>query len=262
MSSDKLFKYYPPESFDFIVTKEGISIRFSQPESLNDPFESLPILKHEFYGDKHIGLDIFPPIPPYTYDEKKEINEEYKKEFYSSINNSIGILSLSKKSCSRPMWAYYSKDHTGFVIEFSYIESGLKEINSPAGTSGNVIYDKERPSTKEGVTATHMFKEALYKDSQWSHEEEYRITAGLNRFSPKKTDGNGFPLCTVTLPYDYVSRIIIGVRASIELERKALFYIKNFAPHISLDRNVLCSESYQLVPQSIWKGRTTDTPTP
>ncbi|WP_133013405.1 DUF2971 domain-containing protein [Marinomonas flavescens] len=260
MSSNTLFKYYPPDSFDFIVTSKGISIRFSQPESLNDPFESFPVLKHRFYGDKHRGFSSFSPIDEYKPINQPEIDTDYISDFYSAINNSIGILSLSKKGDSRPMWSYYSKDHTGFVIEFSYIEAGLKEIKTPSGSSGSVVYKKDRPESQEEYTSTSIFSSALYKDDQWEHEEEYRILAELNCFLPFNTDKNGFPLFTLTLPYKYIKKITLGVRATKELERKALFYIKNYAPNASLDRNTLCPKSYNLKPMTIWKGRTTDTP--
>lgn len=143
----KLYKYYSPESFDFIFNDEGISLRFSQPELLNDPFEAnlgLGLTKKDEINEVISSTLNLLDIEKNKINSNEETTDEIKKEAMTSLDiaceeliegyknelailrekyqniysySDIGILSLSQNENSREMWAHYAKNHTGFMIE-------------------------------------------------------------------------------------------------------------------------------------------------
>ena len=258
-----LFKYYHPDSVDFILVEGGISIRFSQPELLNDPFETNIALNHFFLDSGDQPLPIFPPLKTNNDLFNFDISfDDSKKNFEKSINNSIGIFSMSKDGDSRPLWSYYSKDHSGFIIEFEDYETVMKESFGFHTTGNDVIYEEERPKSKNNFTLLDLHNSALYKDRQWKHENEFRVIAELSHLPPYKTDPNGYSIHIKTLNSSSVKRIILGVRANQTLKRKVLFWAKNFAQHVTVETLALNSIFYSFDHKSLLEGHTTDTRTP
>ena len=127
-----IYKYLSPERYDFF---DSLKLRFSQPEALNDPYECEPA----FIGNTKEYIDNILQSDENTSNEeenaqprntKKKNAKMYendpialynliKEKTQQSINNRIGILSLSKKNNNCVMWAHYTKNHRGFVIGFN-----------------------------------------------------------------------------------------------------------------------------------------------
>lgn len=98
-----LHKYYTPESCDYIFVEDGISIRFSQPEILNDIFES----NLGYSGLNKNDLEIYKESLTKNgvgSSQVEEILKEVKERdpitahtiYNKEINKSYGIFSLSK----------------------------------------------------------------------------------------------------------------------------------------------------------------------
>ncbi len=144
-----IYKYYEPDSLSFILNEIGVSLRYSQPEILNDPFELQPTLKTmvDQYREK-IDSDL-------SECDQEIILKKYQngmKEFYSNaLNKTKGILSLTKNGYSRPMWAYYSKNHTGYIIEF----------NSEDRIPVSITFDIERP--KSTISGSYFNTHGIFK---------------------------------------------------------------------------------------------------
>ena len=89
------------------------------------------------------------------------------------------------------MWAYYGKDHSGFMIA---IDPNSIEIPASKNSFFNANrFDKVEYSHKRPKNRPDIFNTFFVKDSAWKHELEYRWIAPLNCFPKEiKKDSNGF----------------------------------------------------------------------
>jgi hypothetical protein len=96
----------------------------------------------------------------------------------------LRILCLSEVNDSAAMWAYYTENHQGVVLEFHAID----ELDSSSLLAQPVIYTDNRPALPgKGVWAralvahkdipwTEYFREYHYvKTMEWRHEREWRV---------------------------------------------------------------------------------------
>lgn len=240
-----LYKYYAPDSFDFICVEGGVSARFSQPSVLNDVFELSEIITEERKQEtitsnryiKMIPTEIKNPIS-----RAKRTKSIYDKKF--------GVFSVSKKSNSRCMWSYYCEDNSGFMITFKgdiklpIIQSENNEVNYENERIPE-IYERTREKSPDEIR--ELYQELLFrKDDDWTHEGEYRFIALLEDIEAKKTDSNGFPIHCLKIPPSDVEAITLGVRSSEALTRKAIFWIQSHAPNVKLFKAAPCTKYFKL----------------
>jgi uncharacterized C2H2 Zn-finger protein len=251
-----LYKYYTPESVDFILDDSGVSVRFSQPEILNDPFEVKPSFSHDFSDNNNYG-DIEFLINAMLKDEKV-FNENLnvilqypafvkaRKEYKRHINKTVGIFSLSRRESSRAMWSYYAKDHSGFVIEFVDIDE-LKNSFDFEVVYRDVSYRVDRNDLVDSYSIEQLAKNQVFnKDNDWSHEQEFRIFSDLSNFTPENRDSNGYPIYKTIINKKYIKRIVLGLRASETLKRKIIFWTDHFTNDILVEQASLSVEEYEL----------------
>mgnify|MGYP000919457495 CR=1 FL=1 len=124
----KLYKYLTPERIDVLL---NATIRFSQAEVWNDPFEFQPFYQDHIEKNPLIQLHNFSKIiTNYTKNgiisTKKQIDAyEYerkritKHDIYKFLNKKLLALSLTEEKENLLMWSHYSNNHTGFVIELN-----------------------------------------------------------------------------------------------------------------------------------------------
>lgn len=92
----------------------------------------------------------------------------------------VGILCLSAKNDSLPMWAHYSDNHSGAVIGINVEDAAFQ-----LGRLDKVRYRKHRIAINPYATAgTHLWWNQIHqtvftKSSEWSYEKEYRIVFRL-----------------------------------------------------------------------------------
>ena len=239
------YKYYHPDSFDFICVDGGVSIRFSQPELLNDPFDSnltnsgLNEKEVKKFKDSLIKMGMKPNEESFEklkYEDPKITQEKVN----NYIKSTYGILSLSKNGKSRTMWAYYSKDHAGFMINFKSIQNDELNIKFE-----EVKYSCERPDYKN-IESENIEQSLFIKDKEWIHEDECRAIAELQHISSIKTDAKGYPIHSIILPSINIDSIVLGVRSDDILARKVKFWVKTHAPHVMIEKAVPCENDYKL----------------
>jgi len=243
-----LNKYYPPESFDFICVNDGLSVRFSQSEILNDPFELNtvftkldPLLKKMI---KHIQKDESKSEQTIKNIEGRD-RSKFNEITNTSMSKDIGILSLTKNDESRPMWAYYAKEHTGFMVQISDKFLHTLEPNEAYDIFKDINYSTKRP---KNVDIYESFNEVYYtKDNAWEHEREFRVIQELEDIPLYTTDTNGVNVHCSIIPEEYIIKIVLGSRSSEELKEKAKFWIKNNKNSIELYKAETCQTNYQLI---------------
>ena len=258
-------KYYTPDSFDYIFVEDGISIRFSQPEILNDIFESnlgysglnendLEIYKEFLTKNEYSSSQIEQILKGQKERDYKTTHTIYNKE----INKLHGIFSLSKVDedeikegkKSRLMWSHYAKDHTGFMLSFNN-EKEFELDNEPdkAFSFREVEYSniREQFHKQRIPDNTDPLSHLRTKDCAWIYENEFRliVTTDMQRKS-NKTDTKGYPIFTITLNSSAIEYIVIGARADDTLIRKISFWIKQQGRHIPLRKAEPCIEEYKL----------------
>lgn len=260
----KLYKYYPPESESFILLKNGdISLRFSQPSALNDPFDLSPTIDI----DKKTSHDLAEIIQEKTksksmYFLDTNTGEPYEratlKQFGDSLYEktvkikklrehndlSIGVLSLSKNKKSTLMWSHYSKNHTGFMLE---IENSFELKNSNTQLKAqDVDYSKYRPTTKQSESYSDK-SYFIYKDPVWHYEEEMRLVVELHTLEPtEKTRNDPLPCYCYTYPRSQLGRIILGAMCPKDVEERIRKWADKHAPKIKVKKAYLNPANYEI----------------
>jgi hypothetical protein len=216
-------KFYPEESNEYIFNKEGyVSLRFSQPDALNDIFEVDPIFNHRGDFEKivektkeiHESIRNNETVEVYDSDNYvykmtkndspesiakliyEERNKRYKEQYRKNMNKTYGILSLSENVNNTLMWSMYSSEHRGYAIEipFPLVEKlDIKKVEKDFGVKldkdENGFYITLNPKAVNYLSNRPIVDEGglddsfLYaKDSRWSYENEYRIACPLFAF--------------------------------------------------------------------------------
>jgi hypothetical protein len=155
-STDKLFKYFPLnlQSIDGLLRSY---FYLANPGSFNDPFDCNINLLEDIEGLNTL---------------KTVRRNNYKN---------IGVCSFSENIDSHLMWAHYTNNYNGFVLEFNgrNIDVKLKKNDINRHSLTRVIYP-EKP-VKIGKIYSFAYHYILTtKFKHWSYEKEWRIIAELN----------------------------------------------------------------------------------
>ncbi|MBI1929696.1 DUF2971 domain-containing protein [Candidatus Poribacteria bacterium] len=247
-----LYKYLPAKRVDIL---QRHLIRFSQPAALNDPFESLPYFHaiateagsarafaetirqmsptmwEDFRTEAQTNLDQQAFADRVEGDPARAANlynevcpnpvPNARKKMYQQINRTVGILSLSEVRDNLLMWAHYADNHAGFVIMLDGSHDFFKTGDSTIGFAEpeRVRYRAERPRTTfEEVTEFDIF---LVKSTHWMHEQEWRYLKYL-RDADERIENTSLPVYLFRLPPECIRGVILGSRASADLQDKIL----------------------------------------
>jgi hypothetical protein len=133
----------------------------------------------------------------------------------------LKLLCLCEEPNNILMWAHYAQNHTGLVMEFSYIE----KLDSVWGAAKPVRYRKEMPClvnednlvrllSGEGSIATEeLFEEAVFvKAIDWQYEKEWRLVGGWNRVTTEEY---------IPFAAEEMTGIYLGCRIA-DLDQKAI----------------------------------------
>lgn len=194
----KIYKYLGADVLEVALSKSGFcSFKCSYPKDFNDPYELF------------LTID---------YAQDPDLLATYK--------DTIGELPqlpttcFSKSPSVVPMWAHYSHNHRGVVVEFN---ENLFSEYFPEVSFGDVDYRDDAP---EGLLELLMracrirkpryhfllqqavLSAAYYtKHSYWAYEQERRLVARDQDI--KKTNG----IMLIEFPVECISAIIVGLRA-------------------------------------------------
>jgi hypothetical protein len=135
------------------------------------------------------------------------------------MSTKVGLLCLSRRYDSLPMWAHYAANATGLVLELSDLD-----VVFPGDNTGvlrqpiPVRYEREHL----GVTFDPQFHESLFfaKFQDWSYEREVRVVLPLADCRQEFVGGK--PLYVYDIPSRCIARVIVGwnmVAENVELVR-------------------------------------------
>jgi hypothetical protein len=127
----------------------------------------------------------------------------------NEMSQKVGLFCVSKRFDSLPMWAHYSANAAGLVVEFR----GLNEVfqGDQTGILNQLVTVRyNRKST--GVTFDPRSHESLFfeKFDDWDYEQEVRIVRPLD--DCKALDSEGTRLYLHEIPKECISRLILGWR--------------------------------------------------
>ncbi|EEF60833.1 DUF2971 domain-containing protein [Pedosphaera parvula] len=271
-----LFKYISPRGIQII---ENLSIRFTQPSCLNDPFELLPCFDgfcEEGTVDTLTDIVIRKQYRRYiieggnlSYEDFKVIQVRHNQQtfdylkgnpgFFKSrlntvqdpnLDNTLGILCLSENKDSILMWSHYTDSHKGFLIEFDpghgYF---LPPDGNPAVTVGTLVkvqYSKFRPRSGilEGYKDCISF---ITKSEQWKYEEEWRVFKELAKSDQqKKTQTSTIHLFNI--PPGCIKSITMGARMEFSDRLKLTEILKSNSKlrHVKLYQSHIHPDEFRL----------------
>jgi hypothetical protein len=159
---------------------------------------------------------------------RTEMSEGVLRETDDALQR-LGVLSLSEHPDSELLWAHYAIAHTGFAVEFDtsslFFHQCFRDFSSEEklypgefGHLHQVIYEDSRPSLS--FSTMLLFGRALLvKSKRWSYEGEWRMFFPLD-LSQHRIAVPGMPdIHLFRVPPSAISRVIIGAKASPELQR-------------------------------------------
>jgi hypothetical protein len=241
----RLFKFVGSTSAVLNMAKG--SLKFTPIEELNDPSELTPVMdrpavraslellrkngmtqdQFDWLQQQGAVLDLLSPEEkvldaPRTLAQANRMlslsaleNLDYmEKKLFATIENiraRVGILSLSERYDSLPMWAHYADLARGFVIVLDNLEQSFKgdktgSLNIPKP----VVYaDRFIGMTFDPFTQDRLFFSKL---SDWSYEREWRVVTALNACR-RSSDGK---LYLRDVDHLHVTGVICGWRARVE----------------------------------------------
>ncbi|MFC0179034.1 DUF2971 domain-containing protein [Thorsellia kenyensis] len=274
----RIFKYFHPDRIEVL---ESGKIRFTQPSDLNDPFELKPNVKEisskenivtllmeaiseekiiEYYMKSGLSgicdFSIFRKnfIENYTSNLPTAINvidllaPKLKETLHFLFNKAIGILCLTQSNENLLMWAHYTNNHQGYVMEFepnhpffNQKKSGIDELRHLRHV--NYISTREMYTLSEidDQQGANIF---LAKSKEWSYEHEIRMLHSLNEADTVINE----KIYLFNLPPLAIKNIYLGCRMLDEKRNKIIDILNNnhVYKHIALFQAEIDQEYYRL----------------
>ena len=211
--SKKLYKYIKPDTLDKVFSVPGkCTFRCSYPKGFNDPYELF------------LTID---------FNQEPDVLAFYK-EIIGEIPQ-LPTTCFSKSPEIVPMWAHYSQDFQGIVIEIDekkltkeFPDLNFRDIDYRDGVDKSITSDLYKAKTTYKPRHTYLLQRkvlvAAYftKSSCWSYELERRLVTK----SKDVIDKDGLLLLCAT--YNCITSLIFGSKATHELKGK----IKDLAKQI------------------------------
>ena len=218
INSKRIYKYHKVNKFlyDLLINNE---LWFADPFSFNDPFDSnitidgnnTPEQIKNYYKianwekSKNSDAEIQKLIESNFQDRdafKRKINSISKK-----VIGSLGLACFTETNDNLLMWAHYTEEHKGAVLEFNH-----KEDSAFFKPLKKVIYVKKYPvynyyDDKKNVVEQIM----LHKSDDWVYEKEIRLLkhkTGSEKFNPKALTGIYFGVKTTELQINTIKNLI------------------------------------------------------
>ena len=242
-----LYKYVTFKTLKRIL---GGSIRYSQPGALNDPFEMVPELYvPEEFGSQEISIQFSvtasrrePMLAGWVGSDfnSDKVSDQNSRNILASLNESIGILCLSKNGSSLLMWSHYAKSYSGAIVEFD-------ESHEFFTGKFDMIYSEERPKisvesyidTEEPVPIAEL----CVKEKTWEHEREVRVVRSLSDCRCVGTGDDGFPIYVADVPRECIKAVIIGERMTVGQQREIWELVKDM-DDVSLHLDAVANWGY------------------
>lgn len=266
-----LYKYLGPERVDVM---HSLSIRFSPLLSLNDPFESLPLVdvssaKEMLLSKTNSDSEV---LWEKTDEDKKtdenfailkntraeaiaNIEEKFKasnigRKLITLLGYKFGVLSLSRTARSILMWSHYAAEGRGFVIgleeshPFFHQEDARGCLTKPLP----VVYTRTRSKIFYGDD--HFYEKLLCEKSlEWAYEEEERICRSLENTEARsiRKDLYGQNVVLTQFPKEVIKSVYFGYRADEGLMRSVFQAIDENSIKCNVYRTRICDDEYRII---------------
>lgn len=264
-----LFKYLPVDRVDVL---EKLEIRFSPLLSLNDPFESQPLIDIKNKIDEVLQqqLENLDEIWDKTTIEEKtpenrKLLEEKRYEVIANaenitnpfslgrklidfLNDRFGVLCLSRTEDSLLMWSHYADQGRGLVIGFDDQHDFFKQptLSGRLTKPMPVIYTNKRSKV---IPNEEKYFEKLFceKPRDWAYEEEERLfRLYLNKKDGIGKDIYGMEIILSYLPKDAIKAVFIGYNSTEETKKKIFAAIKQHNITCSLFQSRVSLNEYKI----------------
>lgn len=173
------------------------------PSEFNDPFDSSFCINN----DKHINYLLNKVFGEIEIDEVSKARfDNYSLKMYdtvfSAIKETFRVACFSTIYDSILMWSHYAGSHTGYCIEYDF-----EKINMVTDSIYPAIYSNKRYDDTDYVIGKSQdgINHLLYKASEWSYENEWRIIAHEGIFNKEKGEYIEFS--------DAITAIYLGVNS-------------------------------------------------
>ncbi len=216
-----LYKYVSIDTLKKILNG---NIRFTQPGAFNDPFEMLPELHvPQSFSAKKIAIQ-FDLFSERRLQGNGSLADDFESDFCNDcnsrdilyeLNESIGILCLSKARDSLLMWSHYADQYAGAVVKFD---------DSHEFFHGKIEVEYKIVRPKKDITAyisdgnSVPIAELCTKPEEWWYEQEVRLVRSLSNCRRVSNDSK-FPVYVMSIPAECIKSITLGERASVEHQR-------------------------------------------
>ncbi len=242
-----LYKYlHPDRAADLLQHR---LIRFTQPSSFNDPFDSKPcfdsVVESEFI-EEVCQLD----DPEETQRFRAQVIEAFQepevKDWYTSGTlNNIAILCLAERPENILMWAHYARSDQGLVVGLDVDHASLKNrADGETRRCQKVSYTLDRPKRETLTELTAQ--EAFYsKSPEWGYEQEWRILDGV--VHADEVRGADKSVYLFRFDPQAVREVILGARMQEESVRLVTDALKHQDyKHVRLQRAEMHPEQYRV----------------
>jgi len=155
---------YTPEQFEWLGRQEAL-LRLLSPETR---VLSRPSTIQR--ANRTLALSVY---------DNLEFMEQQLLKTISLIRSRVGVLSLTARFDSLPMWAHYGALAKGYVLRFDNLDSEFPE-NSTG--SLNVVKPVNYVDDLVGMTHDPLTQDNLFfsKFQDWSYEREWRVVSALS----------------------------------------------------------------------------------
>lgn len=270
-----LYKYFSKERLDVV---ERRLIRFSPLRSLNDPFESLPLLGikseiNKLLVEANIELDSYwanleektDEAESELLDARRTIEDHGNKvskpdlvgaEFMGNLGDDFGVLCLSRTNRSLLMWSHYTDNGKGYVLAFDEKHEffNQKSLSGEATNPIPVVYSTDRQIVD--VRDEQYYEKLLCRKSlDWSYEEEERIfTSFASSCEIVGTDDYNQKIILSDIPSDAVKAVYIGYNASKSTELALISSASRNFNECPVYKARICPDEYRVVFDQIESG--------
>lgn len=164
----------------------------------------------------------------------KEGNKAGAKRAPESLNDVVGVLSLTEKPDNELMWAHYAASHSGFVLEFNSSRQFF-DFPSRLGASSikKVVY--KEPAVLPYISADNVDDLFYVKKVQWAYEQEWRVLRVIESADVSINLPDSTKIHLFAFPPDCITGVIFGARMSNADKARVLEVLReNRYKHVSI----------------------------
>lgn len=221
---------------------KNLSIRFTQPNQLNDPFEMcVPIVT------KELNENNYPEVLLKKHSDEEDGVEtirvqssDYQNEVLDYISRLFGVACFSTNPKNLLMWSHYANSHQGICIQFILDEDFLKSCKC-----FKVKYSKARTildTTELYNNFDFLIRQMSIKSRDWSYEKEYRFYSTLSNC-------NKIPnteIYTRSFGIDNLGSIIMGYKCCPDDKKQIVEIMEAYQRSSSLYQARLSTDEFNL----------------